>query len=95
MIQLGPRFWCLQRPYRLTVVPWKGRRGYATQTLVGLHQVLLTFDHDNMASRRTIEVNGGVLSGEKSAADAPDGRCSLLYRVPTCQNAAQAPLLRR
>jgi predicted acetyltransferase len=52
-----------------TVVPWKHRRGYATQALrlmlpiaaaSGLAWVDLTCDHDNIASRRVIETNGGM-----------------------------------
>ena len=52
------------------VVPWKQRRGYATQALrqvlpfarqVGLPHVVLTCDEANPASRRVIEANGGVL----------------------------------
>lgn len=52
------------------VVPWKQRRGYATQALrlllpdaraVGLPFVELTTDPWNVASQRVIEANGGVL----------------------------------
>jgi predicted acetyltransferase len=55
------------------VVPWKRRRGYATQALammlpvargVGLEQVEITTDTDNTASQRVIEANGGRLAGE-------------------------------
>ncbi len=51
------------------VVPWMRRRGVATQALallrplahgLGLPQVSLTCDADNLASRRVIERNGGV-----------------------------------
>ena len=51
------------------VVPWKRRRGYATQALqailpvaraFGLPRVLLTCDADNAASRRVIEHAGGT-----------------------------------
>ncbi len=51
------------------VVPWKQRRGYATQALrlmlpiaaaSGLAWVDVTCDPDNNASRRVIEANGGT-----------------------------------
>ena len=51
------------------VVPWKRRRGYATEALrlllpvaceVGLRRVQITCDVDNEPSRRVIEANGGV-----------------------------------
>jgi predicted acetyltransferase len=54
------------------VVPWKRRRGYATQALalmlpvareVGLRRVEITCDEDNEASRRVILANGGALAG--------------------------------
>jgi len=54
------------------VVPWKRRRGYATQALalilpvareVGLRRVEITCDEDNEASRRVILANGGILAG--------------------------------
>ncbi len=50
------------------VVPWKRRRGYATEALrlmlvearaVGLARVEVTADVDNIASRRVIEANNG------------------------------------
>ena len=52
------------------VVPWKRRRGYATQALAamldharaeGLPFVEVTTDPDNVASQRVIERNGGIL----------------------------------
>jgi predicted acetyltransferase len=55
------------------VVPEFRRNGYATEILrmsltiardrLGLRQVLLTCDDDNVASVKTIERNGGVLEG--------------------------------
>jgi predicted acetyltransferase len=51
-----------------TVVPWKRRRGYATEALrlmlieaaeVGLRRVQITTDRGNTASCRVIEANGG------------------------------------
>jgi len=53
-----------------SVVPWKQRRGHATRALalmlvearaLGLSYVEVTTDPGNLASRRTIEANGGVL----------------------------------
>jgi predicted acetyltransferase len=52
------------------VVPWKRRRGYATEALrlllplareVGLKRLQITGDDDNEPSRRVILANGGVL----------------------------------
>jgi predicted acetyltransferase len=52
------------------VVPWKQRQGHAKEALAmmlseaksrGLTYVELTTDPDNIASRRTIEANGGLL----------------------------------
>ena len=52
-----------------SVVPWKRRRGLATQALarmlplaraLGLREVELTTDPDNRASQRVITANGGV-----------------------------------
>src|SRR5438477_10930543 len=54
------------------VVPWKEGRGYAKLALKlmleharaqGLEYVEITTDPNNVASRRVIEVNGGVLIG--------------------------------
>lgn len=53
--------------------PSARRRGHATAMLaavlpvarsLGIGQALLTCDEDNMASRRVIEANGGVLEGD-------------------------------
>jgi predicted acetyltransferase len=55
------------------VVPWKRRRGYATQALasmlpvareLGLTRLDITTDIDNMASQRAIKANGGRLMGQ-------------------------------
>jgi predicted acetyltransferase len=52
------------------VVPWKQKRGYATQALAlqlpacrreGLAYVELTTDKDNLASQKVITANGGAL----------------------------------
>lgn len=73
------------------VVPWKQRRGYATQALarllptaraLGLPRVLVTCDTDSAASRRVIEANGGIAAGEMTATDHPNGR-KLLFWIDT------------
>jgi len=55
------------------VVPWKRRRGYATEALgmmlpmareAGLKRIEITTDPDNTASQRVIGANGGRLVGE-------------------------------
>jgi predicted acetyltransferase len=60
------------------VVPWKRRRGYATEALrqmlpvareVGLKRVQVTCDDDNEPSRRVIATNGGVSSGSYRTAN--------------------------
>ena len=74
-----------------SVVPWKRRLGYATAAVAailddaraeGLTQVELTTDHDNIASQRVIERNGGVLVDgfTKLGADARPID-SLRYRI--------------
>jgi predicted acetyltransferase len=74
------------------VVPWKRRRGYATQALQqllpivkleGLPYVEITTDSDNYPSRRVIEANGGILVGEFIKAAAYGGSISLRYRIFT------------
>ena len=65
------------------IVPWKQRRGYATEALrqllpearaEGLEYIEITTDPDNLASRRVVERNGGMLveqftrPGAKSSA---------------------------
>jgi predicted acetyltransferase len=56
------------------VRPSARRRGHATAMLraalpvarrLGLERVLLTCDHDNVASRRVIEANGGVFEDQR------------------------------
>ena len=72
------------------VVPWKQRRGYATQALrevlreaeaFGLRFVELTTDPDNVASRRVVEANGGVLVEEFVTPSFLGGERKLRYRV--------------
>ncbi len=69
------------------VVPWKQRRGYATQALamilpaareVGMARVLVTCDADNEASRKVIAANGGV-----PAAPAPHEPTKLRFWIGT------------
>jgi predicted acetyltransferase len=73
------------------VVPWKQRRGYATEALrllkpearaVGLGALEITVDPDNLASRRTIERNGGVLVERFRKVPAYGGGESLRYQLP-------------
>lgn len=70
-----------------TVVPWKRRRGYATEALrlilpvarqVGLRRLQIICDEDNEASRRVIVANGGVCE----RADLDDnGRAKLSFWI--------------
>lgn len=73
-----------------SVVPWKQRRGYATQALrlmlaearaVGLDYVELTTDPDNPASGRVILANGGKLVRRFKKVAAYGEAESLLYRI--------------
>jgi predicted acetyltransferase len=73
-----------------TVVPWKRRRGYATQALremlqevkaEGLRYVELTTQPDNVSSQRVITANGGVLVEEFIAPASVGGRREFRYRV--------------
>jgi predicted acetyltransferase len=73
-----------------TVVPWKRRLGYATHALrdvlqeakaEGLRFVELTTDPDNVASRRVIEVNGGVIVEEFVTPPFLGAERKLRYRV--------------
>jgi predicted acetyltransferase len=85
------------------VVPWKRRRGYATQALgellgqakaEGLRYVEITTEPANLPSQRVILANGGVLEEEFTAVPALGGRRHLRYRVPL-QEGAAANLIRR
>lgn len=73
-----------------SVVPWKRRRGYASQALgemlplareVGLPYVEITTDPDNVGSQRVIEANGGVLVARFDKGPAYSGGEGLRYRV--------------
>lgn len=73
-----------------SVVPWKRRRGYATQALrlmradaraQGLPYVDLTTDTDNAPSRRVIEANGGVLVGRFTKPAAYGSTPGLRFRI--------------
>lgn len=72
------------------VVPWKRRRGYATEALrqllphvweEGLTHVDITTDIDNVPSQRVIEANGGVLIEQFTKSDIYGGTPSLRYRI--------------
>ncbi|WP_243371357.1 GNAT family N-acetyltransferase [Microvirga solisilvae] len=78
-----------------SVVPWKQRRGYATAALrlilpvardEGLRSVEISCRETNIASRKVIEANGGVLEATMPAEDAP-GEVRLVYRVRVFENA--------
>ena len=69
------------------VVPWKGRRGYATRALalmlpiareVGLICIEITCDDDNEPSRRVILKNGGELIGTRPTVG---GKTKLVFRI--------------
>ena len=72
------------------VVPWKQRRGYATKALrevlqdakaEGLRFVEITTDPDNVASRRVVEANGGVLVEEFVTPPALGAGPKVRYRL--------------
>ena len=72
------------------VVPWKRRRGYATQAFAlaldevrkeGLPFIEITTDEDNVASQRVIEANGGTLVERFRKVGAYGGGMGLRYRV--------------
>jgi predicted acetyltransferase len=73
------------------IVPWKRRRGYATEALrqilpvarsEGLRRVLITCDDDNEASKKVILANGGVFAGTSRHPTRP-GHKKFAYWVPT------------
>jgi predicted acetyltransferase len=72
------------------VVPWKRDRGYATMALrqllpqaraEGLRYVEITTDPGNIASRRVIERNGGVLAGRFVKPPQFGSKPGLRYRI--------------
>lgn len=72
------------------VVPWKQRRGYATQALaqilpqarrIGLPFVEIVTTDDNVASQRVIESNGGVFIERFEKALQHGGGPALRYRI--------------
>ncbi len=72
------------------VVPAKRHRGYATQALrdtlplaraEGLRFVEITTDTDNVASRRTIEANGGILHATFVKPPQFGSTAGLRYRI--------------
>ncbi len=72
------------------VVPWKQRRGYATQALAdvlvlaraqGLPMVELTTDADNLPSQKVITANGGVLVEHFNKPAMYGGAPSLRFRI--------------
>ncbi len=73
------------------VVPWKQKQGYATEALrqllpdakaEGLSYVEITTDPHNIASRRVIEANGGVVVAEFTRPAAFGGTPAVRYRIP-------------
>jgi predicted acetyltransferase len=73
-----------------SVVPWKRRRGYATQALGLLLQdirggeldfVEITTTADNHASRRVIEENGGILVETFRKGEFHGGGEALRFRI--------------
>jgi len=73
-----------------SIVPWKQRRGYATQALKmllpvvrseGLSRVLVTCDEDNEGSRKVILANGGIPDGTVPDLTRP-GHVKLRFWVP-------------
>jgi predicted acetyltransferase len=74
-----------------SVVPWKRRRGYATEALrlllpeaaeLGLPYVELTTDTDNLPSQKVITSNGGQLVHPFVKGPQYGGGDGLLFRIP-------------
>jgi predicted acetyltransferase len=72
------------------VVPWRRRRGYATEALrlmldearaVGLPFVEITAKPDNPASHKVILANGGKLVGRFFEDASYGGDASMRYRI--------------
>ncbi len=73
-----------------SVVPWKRRRGYATEALrqllpearaEGLRYVEITTGPENPASQRVIEANGGVLVEQFTIPSRLGGGVGRRYRI--------------
>ena len=73
------------------VVPWKQRRGYATQALalmlpvargLGLAHIDLTTDPDNLPSQKVITANGGAFVSRFIKTARHGGGEALLFRIP-------------
>ncbi|HEY8099240.1 MAG TPA: GNAT family N-acetyltransferase [Burkholderiaceae bacterium] len=73
------------------VVPWKRRKGYATEALRqllpeakarGLKYVEITTEPENIASQRVIETNGGALIERFIKSSQYGGTSGLRYRIP-------------
>lgn len=73
-----------------SVVPWKRGRGYATRALKlllhhareeGLAHIELTSDVSNVASRRVIEANGGIVVERFYKPKGYGGAESLRFRI--------------
>ena len=73
-----------------SVVPWKRRRGYATEALrqllplakaEGLPYVEITTDFNNVPSQRVVEANGGVLIGKFTKPPQYGGHAGLRFRI--------------
>jgi predicted acetyltransferase len=72
------------------VVPWKQRRGYATEALrlmlveakqTALPFVEITTDLDNVPSQKVVTANGGVLVHEFDKGPAYGHGTARLYRI--------------
>lgn len=81
--------WCLGH-IGYSVVPWKRRRGYATEALrlilleardYGLPYVEITTTEENTASRRVITANGGVLLGNFLSDERPGVTDMIRFRI--------------
>ncbi len=73
-----------------SVVPWKQRRGYATEALRGMLEVVraeglayveITTQPDNLGSQKVIEANGGVSLGEFVEPEQYGGHLGVKYRI--------------